>query len=251
VDNANLREAARLLARARKTGEPLERLPAACRPRDAAESYAIKLALLEELGETLAGWKAALAPDHGLMLGLLVASRMYRAGAEIDARLFSMRGVEIEIAFRFDRAFPPRAADYGRDEIVEGVTALPGIEIVDTRFSCFDDTPALDRMADFMANGAFVVGAARSDWRGFDLTQLEAYVAFDGREQARRTGGHPSRDPLLPAIALVNHLRLSTGVAAGLIATTGSCAGMLAAPRNCDVEAGFAGFGAVGCRLTQ
>jgi 2-keto-4-pentenoate hydratase len=251
VDNANLREAARLLARAHRTGEPLERLPEACRPRDAAESYAIELALLEELGETLAGWKAALAPDHGLMLGLLVASRVYPEGAAVDARLFSMRAAEIEIAFRFDHAFPPRGAEYRRDEIERGVTAFPGMEIVDTRFSSFDETPALDRMADFMANGAFVVGAARSDWRDFDLTQLEAYVAFDGREQARRTGGHPSRDPLLPAIALVNHLRQSTGVAAGLIVTTGSCAGMSAAPRICDIEAGFTGFGAVRCRLTE
>jgi 2-keto-4-pentenoate hydratase len=251
MDDANILEAARLLARARKTGEPLLRLPEACRPRDAAEAYAIELALLEESAETLAGWKVALSSDHGLMMGLLVASRVHPTGAALDTGLFSMRGVEIEIAFRFDRAFPPRAAEYRRDEIERGVTALPGVEIVDTRFSSYDDTPALERMADFMSNGAFIVGAARSDWRDFDLTQLEAYVAFDGRDQARRTGGHPSRDPLLPAVALINRLRQSSGVGEGLIVTTGSYAGMCAAPGLCDIEAGFSRFGAVKCRLTQ
>jgi 2-keto-4-pentenoate hydratase len=250
MNQDQIREAARLLARARRTGELLPHLPDACRPRTGAEAYDIETALLEELGETLAGFKVALSADHGLMAGMLVASRMYVAGATVDVSGFSMRGVEIEIAFRFDRAFPPRADDYPRAEIEQGVTALTGVEIVDTRFASYHDTPALDRMADFLANGAYVVGPARRDWKAFDLSQLEAYVAFDGRDQARRIGGHPSRDPLLPAIALVNRLRLSTGVGAGMIVTTGSYAGMTPAPCPCSIEAGFSDFGSLECRLS-
>lgn len=245
----NIREAAHRLAHARQTGELIPRLPEACRPQDATEAYAIQLALLVELGETLAGWKVALSPDHGLMAGLLVASRVFPAGAAIDASRFSMRGVEIEVAFHFDRAFAPRADDYERTEIEQGLTALTGVEIVDTRFTSYDDTPALERMADFLANGAYVTGPAHTDWREFDLQQLEAYVAFDGREQVRRAGGHPSNDPLLPAIALVNRLRQSTGVSEGMIVTTGSYTGMSLAPPACNISAGFVGFGEVACRL--
>lgn len=249
MDEANIEEAARLLARARETGERLRSLPPACRPRDASEAYAIELALLDALGETLAGWKVSLTPDHGLLAGLLVASRMYRAGAAVDVSGYFLRGVEIEIAFRFDRPFAPRDAVYARAEIESGVTALAGVEIVDTRFVSYEGTPLLDRAADFLANGAYVVGPARADWRQFDLSQLEAYVTFNGQDQARRIGGHPSRDPLLPAIALVNQLRRSSGIGEGMIVTTGSYAGMLAALRGCSVVAGFTGFGEVECRL--
>src|SRR5207248_28405 len=162
---------------------------------------------------------------------------------------FSMRGIEVEIAYRFDREFPPRADDYTRQEIEQGLTALVGAEIVDTRFTSYDDTPPLERMADFLANGAYVEGPSRADWREFDLAQLEGYVAFDGRDQARRVGGHPSRDPLLPALALVNRLRGSAGVSAGMIVTTGSYAGMSLAPLACSISAGFVGFGEVAFSL--
>jgi 2-keto-4-pentenoate hydratase len=249
MEQHHISEAARLIARARRTGELLPRLPEPCRPRDASEAYAIELALIDELGETLAGWKVALAPDHGLMAGLLVASRIYRAGATIDVSRYSLRGAEIEIGFRLDRAFPPRAADYTREEIESGVTAFVGVEIVDTRFASYEDTAPLDRMADFLANGAYVVGPARADWREHDLSRLEAYVSFDGRDQVRRVGGHPARDPLLPAIALINRLRETTGAEAGAIVTTGSYTGMTPAPRNCKIEAGFANFGSLSCRL--
>src|SRR5436305_1501690 len=114
MDADKIREAARRLARARRTGQLIERLPEHCRPRDTTEAYAIELALLEETGETLAGWKVSLTSDHGLMAGLLVASRVYPTGAAIDGGKFSMRGIEVEIAYRFDREFPPRADDYTR-----------------------------------------------------------------------------------------------------------------------------------------
>jgi 2-keto-4-pentenoate hydratase len=104
-------------------------------------------------------------------------------------------------------------------------------------------------MTDFLANGAYVLGTPREDWRKLDLAQLEAYVAFDGRERARRVAGHPSRDPLLPAIALINNLRRSTGVGEGKFVTTGSYAGMSLAPPVCEIQAGFVGFGEVALRL--
>ncbi len=249
MDADTAKQAARLLAKARNSGERLERLPESCRPRDAAEAYAIQIALLHEIGDSLAGWKVAVSPERRLLIGMLVRSRVFATGGRIDSRLLAMRGVEAEIAFRFDRSLPPRDQPYGREEVVDAVTALPVIEIVDTRFTSYGRTPVIERAADFMSNGALVTGAARSDWRGFDLSALEAYVAVDGREVVRRVGGHPSRDPLVPAIALVDHLRLSAGVLAGMIVTTGTYTGMELAPACCAIEAGFTGFGATTCDL--
>jgi len=249
MDVEAIKTAASLLARAWRTGERLERLPESCRPRDAAETYAIQAALLDAIGDSLAGWKIAASPEHGLLIGMIARSRVFADGAAIDTKPFSMRGVEAEIAFRFDRALPPRDQPYTREDVAEAATALPAIELVDTRFASYDGTPAIERAADFMSNGALVTGAARADWRGFDLSALEAYVAIDGRDDVRRVGGHPARDPLVPTIALVNQLRRSTGVAAGMIVTAGSYTGMTLAPARGAIEAGFSGFGATTCRL--
>ena len=38
----------------------------------------------------------------------------------------------------------------------------------------------------------------------------------------RRVGGHPAGDPLLPAVELVNAMRLREGVRAGQVVTTGT-----------------------------
>ena len=61
----------------------------------------------------------------------------------------------------------------------------------------------------------------------------------------RRTGGHPTKDPLLPAVALVNDLRGEAGVAAGQIVTTGTYTGLNHARRGQRVVATFHGVGAV------
>ena len=134
-------------------------------------------------------------------------------------------GVECEIAFRFDRALPPRAAEYGYDEVAAAVTAFMAIEVVDSRFSTYPKTPLLDRVADFMSNGAFVAGDPIANWRSLDLTQAEVELVIDGVSIVRNVGGHIARDPLLPAIALVNDLR-QAGIAAGCLMTTGTYTGL-------------------------
>jgi len=249
MDKAAIDEAARLLAEARRSGSRLERLPEGNRPANFAEAYAIELACLSAIGDTLAGWKVSVSRTEGVMMGLLVRSRVFGSGARIPSVLFSMRAIEAEIAFQFEQALPPRAAPYSRDEVAAAAIGAPAMEIVDTRFQSFDLTPAFDRAADFMANGALVMGPARRDWREFDFARTAAHIAINGREVVRRVGGHPSRDPLTPAIALVNHLRLTTGVAEGMIVTTGSFTGMHFAPQNCAVAIGFDNFGQATCDL--
>ena len=95
-----------------------------------------------------------------------------------------------------------------------------------------------------MSNGAFVVGASVSDWRTRDLTQADVELAIDGATIVRKVGGHPARDPLLPAIALVNDLR-TQGIDAGSMITTGTYTGLNHAKRGQTVEAIFHGIGTV------
>ena len=93
------------------------------------------------------------------------------------------------------------------DEVAAAVTAFPAIEIVDSRFRDYRGAPLIERIADCVSNGAFVQGAPQPRWREFDLTKIEARLEIDGEALVRRTGGHPTGDPLLPAVELVNAMR--------------------------------------------
>ena len=242
-------QAAEILAGARRGGAQPEALPASCRPVTLDDAHAIQGAIVRLLGETVAGWKTGVAPDGAVMRGALVASRVFASGWHISPTLVPLLGVEAEIAFRFDRDLPRRDAAYAYEEVAEAVTALPAIEVVDSRFRRYPDAPLLDRTADFMSNGAFVAGAPQPRWREFDLAALEATLTIDGEQRVRRTGGHTTRDPLLPCVALVNDLRGTTGIRAGAIVTTGTFTGLNFANAGQTVEASFTGFGSVVVRF--
>jgi 2-keto-4-pentenoate hydratase len=244
MDRSAIAAAADMLVAARRTDKRAERFPEASRPATAAEAAEIQAAVVAALGETIAGWKVAEQPDFGLMHGALLASRLFRNNGSVAAALVPMLGVEAEIAFRFDRDLPPRQAAYDRADIESRVTALVGMEIVDSRFREPGAVPVIERAADCMSNGGFVVGTVRQDWRSFDLAGLEASLAVNGnRVVDRRVGGHVTKDPILLAIVLANVLRTTTGITAGQIVTTGTYTGLEHAKRGDRVEAIFEGFG--------
>jgi 2-keto-4-pentenoate hydratase len=135
-------------------------------------------------------------------------------------------------------------------EVAAAVTAFPAIEIVDSRFRDYRGTPLIERIADCVSNGAFVEGDAQPLWRKFDLSKLDARLEIDGQVVVQRIGGHPAGDPLLPAVDLVNDLRHTTGVRAGLVMTTGTYTGLNFAKPGQRVAAVFDGFGSAEVHLT-
>jgi 2-keto-4-pentenoate hydratase len=102
-----------------------------------------------------------------------------------------------------------------------------------------------------MSNGAFVVGTHRSDWRRFDLAKLEATLRVNDEVAVRKTGGHVTGDPILPAIALVNKLRKSSGISAGQIITTGTYTGLSFVKPGDRVTIEFTNFGTAEVTLTK
>ncbi|MBN8995858.1 MAG: fumarylacetoacetate hydrolase family protein [Rhizobiales bacterium] len=244
MDHDAVTRAAALLAAAR-SGPLAGRLPEDLRPKTAADAYAIQSATVARLGEEIAGWKVATMPGFGFCKAILMRSRVFRGGDAIPARLMPMLGIEAEIAFRFDRPLPPRAAAYAREEVAAAVTAFPAIEVIDTRFSDYEATPAIERAADFMSNGGFVIGPDRADWRSFDLAKLEASVIVNGKVAARQVGGHAAGDAFLPAIDLANDLRSAGGIEAGMVVTTGTFTGITLVKPGDRVEVAFIGFGSV------
>lgn len=242
-----IEDAVQALVQARRTGHRLVALPAAAIPADLAEAHAVQDATVAALGDAVAGWKVAISPQGEVMRGVILRSRLLESPAALPARDVPLLGIEGEIAFRFDRDLPRREAPYTQEEIAAAVTALVGIEIVDTRFESYRDTPPLHRAADCMSNGAFVTGTSRPDWRDHDLAQLEATVRINGTVQVQQRGGHAARDPLRPAIPLVNALGK---VSAGQIITTGTYTGLIFAKPGDRVVVEFTDFGTAEIHLT-
>jgi 2-keto-4-pentenoate hydratase len=151
MDPSALAEAARVLIEARRKGRLAERFPLASRPADADEADAIQQAVTAGLGERVAGWKVAPSDQYGLLRGALIPSRLFPDAASISASMMPAIGVEAEIAFRWDRDLPPRDEAYDREEVEERVTALVGIEIVNSRFRDSAAIPVIERAADCMS----------------------------------------------------------------------------------------------------
>jgi 2-keto-4-pentenoate hydratase len=242
-----MNECVELLARAREGGR-LQELPASCAPTSLEEAHAVQEALAAALGERIAGWKVMTTPEGHIVRGALVQSRVVTTGATLAAAEVPLLGVEPEIAFRFERAIAPRAEAYSYEEVAAAVTAFLAIEVVDSRFSTYPATPLFHRVADFMSNGAFVVGPSIADWRRRDLAHADVELFCNGHLLARKAGGHPTGDPLLPAVALVNDIR-ARGIDAGQIVTTGSYAGLHHGKPGKGVRAVFHGIGEVGVKF--
>jgi len=244
MNDESIARAASLLIAARRTREPLERLPEDCRPATLDDALRIQASTVAQMSEHIAGWKVGGVIEGQLSYGVLLASRIVRSGDSVDARDAPLLGMEAEIGFRFVRDASPRRDAYLYDEVAGRVVAFPAIEIVATRYRDYKGTPLIERTADCMSNGAYVVGDERPDWRSFDLLNIPVTLSFDEPVIVQRHGGHPAGDPLLPAVELVNALRASTGVRAGQLMTTGTYTGLNFATRGQRVRAAFERFGA-------
>ncbi|TPI41338.1 hypothetical protein FJ414_07625 [Mesorhizobium sp. B3-1-6] len=244
MDRQAVEEAARLLILARRDRSLVDRLPPDSRPHSAAEAEAIQHAVVAGLGDRIAGWKVALSEEFGVMRGALLTSRVYATEARIPAVEMPGLCIEAEIAFRCDADLPPRREVYLRAEIEDKVTALVGMEVVDSRFRDAANVPAIERAADFMSNGGFVVGKVRADWRGRDFMALAASVIVNGEAVVdRKVGGLAPKDPVIPLVALVNTLRESTGLFRGQIVTTGTYSGVTRCSPGDTVQVVFDDFG--------
>jgi 2-keto-4-pentenoate hydratase len=244
MDAKAVAEAAALLVAARRSGPLLDRLPERCRPATVADALRIQAATIAALGEPVAGWKVGPAIDGRTSYGALLATRVLRSGGAIAAHAVPLLGMEAEIAFRFVADVPPRDAPWRYGEIAERVVPFAALEIVDSRYRDYAGTPVVERVADFVSNGAFVVGDERPGFPLAQLAGLTATLAFDERIVVRQAGGHAAGDPLQPAVDLANALRFGDGLRAGHLVTTGTYTGLNFAQAGQRVRATFDGFGA-------
>ena len=246
MDPSAIDEVARLLVRARTTGERLDPLPARLRSQNFTDSCAVIAAVDALVGDRIVGTKIAAKPGAEVVYTTLHAGRAFTSTARIPRALVPSQYMECEISFRLTRDLPPRAAEYTEAEVFDALEACPAFEAVDSRFKDLAATMANtphDFYADHIAAGAMVFGAFRRDWQRFDFTKMRVTMKQGSRTIIEKTGGHPTGNPAIPALVLANLRRTTTGLKAGSMIVTGSFTGYHPVALNEPVTGEFEGFG--------
>ena len=234
-------KAAALLWQHWQAGTVLEALPAALRPRDRAEGYAMQAQLPTVSDRRVVGWKIAATSAAGQahiqvdgpLAGRVLSGQVDADGATVSLAGRRMRVAEPEFAFRFGHALAPRASAYEVGEVLEAVDALhPAIEVPDSRYADFARAGVAQLLADNACAHRFVLGADVStnvDWRRIDLSThavtAELIDAAGKQRTTRRgTGAAVLGDPRIALTWLVNELSsLGLTLARGQWVSTGTC----------------------------
>jgi 2-keto-4-pentenoate hydratase len=226
MNEQQIARAAALLVGARRSGTPLDGLPVDATPASIADAHAIQDAVTAGLGRPVAAFKA-MAPANGEPTrGVIYAHTIHASPAKVAVSEVPQCGVEGEVAFVFRRDLPARAAPYSRDEVAAAVDACAAIELVSSRYRDFANASTLVKLADAIANAAFVHAAPIADWRALEFGKLKVTLTVNGAPVLEQAGGHPTGDPLAVAVALANMMRGQGGVRAGQFVTCGSYTGL-------------------------
>ena len=260
-------EAAELLWRHRQAGTTIDALPAALRPKNVAEGFAIQAALPAASGRGVVGWKIAATSAAGQahihvsgpLPGLIPGGLVHAVGDVISLAGNRMRVVEPEFAFRLGTDLAPRATPRSQDEVLAAVASLhPALEVPDSRYTDFTRAGEAQLLADDACCGPFVFGPAAPDaWRGVDLRAARVLATVHdaaGRVRYTRVGEGRAAlgDPRAALTWLANELsRLGITLGAGLYVSTGTCMVPLQIAPGDRVHADFGAFGAIDLRTSQ
>lgn len=240
-----IHQAAKHLLDARAQRTPIASLPQDCRPADAAQGYAIQDAVAAQLGP-IGGWKVGAAShDSEPNCAPLPAAGIMQSPARCLSSDYPLRGIEVEIAYRFKHDLPPQAQPYTLAQVLDAVASVhPAIEVVESRYSDRTQVDYPSALADSLSHGGLVYGEGRD--HGFAINQLEQPVQlmFNDKTVVDTQGANSAGDVLRLLVWLANHVAARHGgIRAGQIVTTGSCSGVEFAEADADVSAHLPGLG--------
>lgn len=217
-------------------------------PADRAGAYGVQDAVVSQLG-SIAGWKVgAKGPDVEPACAPMPASGLRPSGSAFAGPPWALRGVEVEVAFRLARDLAPADDGMSAADLASAIDCvLPVIEVVETRLAGWREAGPLAQLADLQSHGALVLGEPSAlSPQEVDLRTVQAFLAFDGQPVASTRGANPAADIWRLLAWLAFHcVRRGQPLRAGQVVTTGSCTGMLFAPKQARVQAHLAGIGLV------
>lgn len=236
---------AQLLVQAQRERQPLGELDSALQPADKSDAYHTQQEIFRLSGFEPGGWKIGSKSSTGPVQGSpLPRACLFAPGQTFKRADYAPAGLELEIAFRFNRAFAPRAEDYSDEEVLAGIGEMAAaIEIVSSRFAAFARVEPLTQLADLLNHGALIVSEFVTYQADFDFEQPSLTFTLGGASIVPSAVANPAGDPrrLLPW--LVNHhTRQGASLPEGFVITTGSYTGMHFAQVNGAVQGQIEGL---------
>ena len=191
-----------------------------------ARVFAVQAAVAARLGP-VGGFKVARPKDAPIVIAPIMARDIHPAPAMIGIPAGEEVGVELEYVFRLIAPVPDMGAPDFEVRLRDAVELLPAFELVRSRLEDPKGADALLKMLDNQLNGAVVLGAARRDWQGIDVTCANARLALGDDTLLDGTASVPGGDAFATLCALVRAVGDHCGgLQPGHVVITGSLNGL-------------------------
>lgn len=231
--SAGYDELALLLVREHAAGTKFHPMGPETGVTNLAAAYGVQRRFVELMSETAgapAGYKIGLTSARmqkmcGIdrpVAGVVLASRIQRSGAVLQARRYHHMGLEFEVGVRLGRDLPRDEAPFTRERIAQAIDGVcAAVEVVDDRHADYSTLEALSLIADNSWNAGAVLGAFSGSWE--NLEAAAGIVRLNGQEIDRGHGRDVLGHPFVPLTWLANHLADAGGaLRAGDVVLTGS-----------------------------
>ena len=177
----------------------------------------------------------------------------FRDGDKIPVFFSHDLWVEGEFAISIGKDLPPREQPYIYKEVYSAIDGVaPSLEFVGSRLkNGLAGSGRLSVTADGGANVALCVGQVVHDWVDVDLATQRVSLTLNGTEVASGVGSNALENPINVVLWLANHKRVSQGLFAGEIISTGTCTGLTKVAPGDRVRAEFGPIGSINTWLVD
>ncbi len=190
------------------------------------EAMAVHTHVMAELG-AVGAFKTSKTPDGTPFFAPIPAGDVRPTGATFAGNELVQIGIELEIAFRLEKALPALDDPEFSEKLKAAVVAYPVIEVVDTRLAFLETCHPMMKLADNQANAGLVFGAPVADWQSVDVTNPGHKFTADEAIVSEGAGAVPggSAFEILESFVRVvgDHCG---GLQVGQLVTTGALSGL-------------------------
>jgi 2-keto-4-pentenoate hydratase len=237
----------------------VDNIPESIYPVTEDQAYQVQTLLVEKLTKHYhsegCGYKIACTNSLPMELlgvkepfsGRMLSHSTHQNGITLKAGNFVRRVVELEFAFVMGQDVPPSEMPYTALTILPFISGfIPGIEIVDHRFTDYTGVGGNALIADNAIHGASILANPVTDWKSVKLSQHPVNLMVNGKSFSRGSGQNVLGDPMNVVAWLANHL-LSRELTlnAGDLVTTGTACDIYEAVAGDSIRADFGQLGSV------
>lgn len=216
-------------------------------PQRVEDAYAVQAMVMRALGPT-GGFKTS-RPDPRLpnVMAPIPEAQILSSPAHYTGIDMRLCGIELEIGFRIDHDLPrPGEADYD-ERLRAAVSAVPAIEMVDTRLADHDNVSDLIKLTDNQFGFGLVVGQPVKDFRDLELSHPDIAFSVNGAPIGSTRGQVPGAVDAFQVFkdfldVVGDHCG---GLKLGMYVTTGALSGLFWTEKDIAVEGSIAGLGDV------